>query len=47
MTDTQRAALRKMDSLTAGAIRVNGRWVYREDVRGSEAVAREVLGNEG
>jgi hypothetical protein len=40
MTDTQKAALRKLD---AGIIRINGEWVWPEDVRRSEAVARMVV----
>lgn len=43
MTDTQRAALKKMDDRTAGALRINGRWIFREDIRNSEAVAKEIM----
>ena len=41
MTTIQRTALDKMGG--AGSIRVNGKWIWREDVRNSEATAREVL----
>jgi hypothetical protein len=40
MTDTQKAALRKLDN---GILRINGEWVWPEDVRESEATARMVL----
>ena len=43
MTTIQRQALQKMDDMNCGAIRINGRWVWREDIRNSEKVAQEVL----
>jgi hypothetical protein len=40
MTDIQRAAIRKLGN---GIRRINGEWIWPEDVRKSEAIAQMVL----
>lgn len=39
MSQTQKQALRMMSDDNAGAIPVNGKWIFPEHIRQSEAIA--------
>jgi hypothetical protein len=44
MTTNQKIILHRMDEKNAGAVRFDGRWIFKADVRADSALADRMVG---